>query len=348
LFAEGALTNVTDVVVEPTYGYLARITYKDGTHRITYGNDLGLNTSAAGELARDKGHTKFLLRAIGINCPDGEEFLLPWWAATIGLSQTRRGNDSIKTASMAPAYIHERLGYPVYVKPVDGSKGADVFKVHTEGELDAVFDAYETKRVRVAVVEEPIAMPDYRIVVLDGELISAYQRVPLTVIGDGNSTLHEIVTQLEQGYFQAGRDTRIDMEDPRMEQHLRAQGLDLTYRPALNQAVVLTSVSNLSTGGTSKDVTGVISQRWIDLATNVASNFNLRLCGLDLGCADITDGNSAYSVLEVNAAPGLDHYALSGEEQKRLVHQFYTRVLNASGGVSFEGPQAATGKTPLA
>jgi hypothetical protein len=65
------------------------------------------------------------------------------------------------------------------------------------------------------------------------------------------------------------------------------------------------------------------------MAAYVASNFNLRLCGLDMGCADITDGNSPYSVLEVNHAPGLDHYALSGEAQKRLVHEFYTKVLNA-------------------
>jgi len=329
LFAEGALTNVTGVVVEPVYGYIARITYNDGTHRITYGNDLGLNTSAASELAKDKGHTKFLLRTIGINCPDGSEFLLPWWAATIGPSQTLWGNDAIRTTSMAPAYIHDHLGYPVYVKPADGSKGADIFKVSNEEELAAAFDTYEDKRVRVAVVEEPIKMPDYRVVMLDGALISAYQRIPLTVVGNGNSTIQELVVQLQQQYFDAGRDTRINIEDPRIGQHLRMQGLNLAYRPRLNEAVTLVPVSNLSSGGTSKDVSEAISHAWVDMAAYVASNFNLRLCGLDIGCADITDGNSPYSVLEVNHAPGLDHYALSGEAQKRLVHEFYTKVLNA-------------------
>lgn len=329
LFAEGALTNVTTVVVEPNYGYIARITYENGTHRITYGNDLGLNTSAASELAKDKGHTKFLLRAIGVNCPRGSEFLLPWWAATISRSQALRGNDAIRTTSMAADYVKEHLGYPVYVKPADGSKGGDIFKVYSDNELAAAFDAYDDKRIRVAVVEEFIQMPDYRVVTLDGDLISAYRRIPLTVVGDGSSTVQGLITRLQQQYFDAGRDTRIDIADPRITQHLRRQGLDLAYRPRLNEAVVLSPVSNLSSGGTSQDVTDAISPRWIDMAAHIARNFNLRLCGLDMGCADITDAEADHSVLEVNAAPGLDHYAVSGEAQKKLVHAFYTKVLNA-------------------
>lgn len=46
LFNEGRLTNVTDVTVEPNYGYVAQLEYTDGTYRITYGNDLGLNSGA--------------------------------------------------------------------------------------------------------------------------------------------------------------------------------------------------------------------------------------------------------------------------------------------------------------
>jgi len=329
LYAAGTLTNVTDVLVEPDYGYVTRITYHDGSHRVTYGNDLGLNTGAAGELARDKGHTKFLLRAIGIACPHGGEFVLPWWAEKIGPTQATRGNPSIRTTSMARTYVEEQLGYPVYVKPVDGSRGGDVFKVHDAAGLEGAFDAYDKKRVRVALVEEPIDMPDYRVVTLDGALISAYERIPLTVVGDGISTVRELVSQRQREYFASGRNTRIDANDPRIRQYLRAQALDLDYRPPANQALVLTAVSNLSAGGTSRDVTGTISDRWIDVAAYVARNFNLRLCGLDMGCMDIADGDSPYSVLEVNAAPGLDHYALSGEAQKTLVHGFYTQVLNA-------------------
>ena len=105
LFEAGVLTNVAAIIVEPEYGYFSRITYKDGSHRITYGNDLGLNPGAASDLAKDKGHTKFLLRSLVINCPKGEEFLLPWWADKIRPSQEARGHTSLRMVATAPQYI---------------------------------------------------------------------------------------------------------------------------------------------------------------------------------------------------------------------------------------------------
>lgn len=329
LYDEGALPNVTDVVVESEYGYVANITYDDGSHRMTCGNDLGLNGSAAGDVARDKGHTKFFLRAWGIECPDGEEFLMPWWADTIRQSQVARGNTTIKTTNSAQEYIESTHGYPVYVKPVDGSKGAGVYKVHSANELPNILESYAEKRVRVAMVEESINMPDYRIVTLDGELISAYRRIPLAVTGNGKDNVRTLLEAVQQRYFEEGRDTRIDPNDPRILAQLRKQAVDFDHVPAAEAEIVLASISNLSAGGTSEDVSDRIAQRWVDLTAYVAKNFSLRLCGLDLACNDITNEHSDYSVIEVNAAPGLDHYASSGEEQSRKVRELYARVLNA-------------------
>ena len=176
LFESGVLSNVSGLDVEPDYGYVARINYIDGSHRVTYGNDLGLNVGAACDLAKDKGHTKFILRQIGVNCPKGTEFILPWWAEKITPTQIARGNKTVRTSESAHEYIQTELGYPVYTKPVDGSKGGDIYKVHSKDELEETMALYDDKKVRVAIVEEPIIMPDYRIVSLDGELISAYER----------------------------------------------------------------------------------------------------------------------------------------------------------------------------
>lgn len=329
LFHEGKLSNVTAIDVEPNYGYTARITYTNETYRVTYGNDLGLNPGAASDLAKDKGHTKFMLRTIGVNCPQGKEFLLPWWAEQIGPSQQQRGNAKIKDTSMAADYIAEIIGYPAYIKPVDGSKGSGVTKVMQENELSAVFDEFSTKRVRVAIVEEAINMPDYRVVVLDGELISAYQRIPITVTGDGKRSVAELIDDLQQAYLATGRDTRFSSGDERFSLYLQRSERSLATIPEPGETVQLSDISNLSAGGTSVDVTETIHPRWIELATYVAKNFNLRLCGVDLACEDIADAEAEYSVLEVNAAPGLDHYALSGMAQQEIVDKLYTRVFNA-------------------
>lgn len=329
LFNEGKLSNVVGIDVEPEYGYTARLEYSDGSYRVTYGNDLGLNTGAAEDLAKDKGHTKFLLRKIGIHCPEGREFLLQWWAETIGETQVKKGNNSIHTVNEAADYIHDHLGYPVYVKPVAGSKGSGVRRVESDDELSIAIDELEESKSRVAVIEEDVKMPDYRVVMLDGELISAYQRIPLSVAGDGRKTVGQLLNQLQQDYDQAGRDTIINADNQHIIDCLNKQGMDYSSVPRSGETVVLADVSNLSKGGTSQDVSDVIHNRWIELCAYIAENFNLRLCGVDLACEDITTASSNYSVLEVNAAPGLDHYALSGEPQQKIVDEMYVKVLNA-------------------
>ena len=329
LHEEGGLRNVASIDVEPDYGYIARLNYQDGSHRITYGNDLGLNIGAACDLAKDKGHTKFMLKQIDINHPKGSTFLLPWWTEKIMPTQVARGNTSIRTSDQAFGYVETELGYPVYTKPVDGSKGGDIYKVHSPEELEETIALYDEKKIRVAIVEEPILMPDYRIVSLDGELISAYERVPLTVVGDGKSTIEGLLSGLQEQFEAEGRDTRLDSEDPHIAKHLDKNGLSIADVPEVDQSIVLLPVSNLSMGGTSREVSGEIHERWAKLAAFIGQNFNLRLCGVDLACTDITNPESDYSVIEVNATPGLDHYAASGDVQRVVVDQLYIRVFDA-------------------
>lgn len=86
------------------------------------------------------------------------------------------------------------MSYPVYVKPVKVSKGGGVYQAQSDAEVEEVLLGYEEERKRVAVIEEAIPLSDFRLVVLDGELISAYERVPLTVHGNGR---YPIATLLE-------------------------------------------------------------------------------------------------------------------------------------------------------
>lgn len=55
---------------------------------------------------------------------------------------------------------------------------------------------------------------------------------------------------------------------------------------------------------------------------------NLRLCGVDLIVdGDIADKPRNYWILEINASPGLDHYAKLGNEQAEIVKGLYLKVL---------------------
>jgi D-alanine-D-alanine ligase-like ATP-grasp enzyme len=328
LFNEGRLDNIKDITIEPEYGHVTRIEYKNGSCHITYGADLGINSGASSSLSKDKGYTKFYLRDIGVNCPAGKEFLLPWWVNKIRPSQEKRGNNDLKTTDQAASYIRDTIHYPVYVKPVNGSQGVDVYKVGDDKTLNEIFTVYEEKKVRVAIVEESIMMPDYRIVMLDGQLISAYKRIPLAVVGDGESSIEKLISNLQEQYILEGRDTKLDSNDDRIIKYLENLGLNLQHIPSLSEKITLLHISNLSAGGTSEDVTDIIDHRWIKLGKYIAKNFNLRLCGIDIACDDITSSESQYSILEVNDSPGLGHYASSGSKQKRIVDNLYVKVFN--------------------
>jgi D-alanine-D-alanine ligase-like ATP-grasp enzyme len=96
------------------------------------------------------------------------------------------------------------------------------------------------------------------------------------------------------------------------------------------QSLPLLDNANLSTGGEAIDVTEQISQGYKELAIRLTREMNLRYCGVDLITQDpITEEPRRYWILEINAAPGLDHYAEIGEVQARHVRDLYRKVLEA-------------------
>jgi D-alanine-D-alanine ligase-like ATP-grasp enzyme len=325
LFQRGDLPDVASIEVEPEWGYVTRIAYRGGETRMTYGNDIGLNSGAASDVASDKAFTKHFLQRSGFETPAGSAFLLPWWAELIG---GPRADVAMRTTADAERYVRETLGLPVYVKPVAGSQGKGVCRCERLQDVPTAIAELDAHRAKVALVEEAVDLPDYRLVMLHGEMISAYRRVPLTVVGDGVATVLALMTAVDAEYRLAGRDTRIAFDDARIVRSLDRRGLRLDSIPAASQRLALRDISNLSAGGTAEDVTDQVAPRWRTMGRDLAASFGLQFCGVDLACGDIADPGADYSILELNAAPGLDHYASVGAHQERVVRELYAKVLN--------------------
>jgi D-alanine-D-alanine ligase-like ATP-grasp enzyme len=325
LLEQGMLPNITDWYIDPDYGMITHLHYASGERRITYRNNPGINSVTASEVARDKGYTKTLLREGGFRVANGKEFLLPWWQHAIHLSEV----DSIDRLSVTIAtYCQEALGYPVYCKPIDGSEGRAIHRVTESSQWPAVLHEYESERIKLAVIEEAIPYPDFRIVIFNGRVISAYQRLPFSVTGNGSSTITELIAEKQEQFKRDERPTHLHPDDPRIHEELRLQNITIESVPAAGQAVRLLPISNLSAGGESRDVTDSIHPFWQDIAIRATAHCSLILCGVDLACPDITQQSDEYYILEMNAGPGLDHYAASGEEQKRRVDELYSLILN--------------------
>ncbi|MEH2234964.1 hypothetical protein [Nostoc sp.] len=96
-----------------------------------------------------------------------------------------------------------------------------------------------------------------------------------------------------------------------------------------NNIVYLLDNANLSTGGEAIDFNENIHPDFHKLAVSITKDMELRLAGVDILTSDITSPILDYTVIEVNGAPNLTHYASFGEVQTKRGENLYLKVLKA-------------------
>lgn len=308
-----------EIHIEPQWGYVGQIVLPDGRTRFFRNTNLDLNGLGASEIARDKAFADFFMRRMGYPLITGKAFYTARWCKAIG---SRNGPDA--------AYRYaKRLGMPVIVKPNSRSQGAGVHKVRTKREFLQAVKTIE-KMDRVFLVQRVAQGKDYRIVVLDGAVISAYERLPLSVVGNGRFSISRLLTEKQRQFDRTGRDTGLRVKDPRITIELQKLGLNRRSVPADGEVVVLLPNANLSTGGDAVDVTENVHPEWRAFVKRLARDMNLRYIGIDIMAKHgLGDAPKDFVVIEVNAAPGLDNYATMGRRQKRIVEDLYRKVLVA-------------------
>ena len=217
------------------------------------------------------------------------------------------------------------LGPPVVIKPLRGNQGRCVtVGVRTPHEAITAFDRAGGAGSPV-IVERFVAGHDYRVLVIDGRVAAAAQLHPACVTGDGTHTISQLVARVNadprRGDGHARELTRITLDDEVMR-HLDAAGLDGGSVPAAGQLVALRQNANLSTGGTSRDVTDLVHDDVAALCVRAAAAAGLDICGVDLRAADVAApqaGQTGLAVLELNACPGLRMHLAPVEGRPRDV-----------------------------
>lgn len=244
-------------------------------------------SNIAVESVQDKQHVKSLLAANGIPVPAGKLI-----TAIDQLHET----------------IHE-LGFPLVIKPNDGNHGRGV----TTDILDAkaareAFVKAQMESTEV-LVERYIPGDDYRMLLVDFKLVAASKRTPATIIGDGKSTIVDLIEQenarSERGIGHQNLLTVITI-DEQVTSILHEHKFTLCTILPLGTVLRLKRTANLSTGGTAEDVTALIPEETRALMERVARLIQLDICGIDVISKDIRQPFTAAmaAILEVNAAPG--------------------------------------------
>lgn len=244
-------------------------------------------SNIAVDIACDKEETKALLEAAEIPVPRG----------TIIRSQ-----EGLKDAI-------ERYGYPLVLKPVDGNhgKGATT-NITTWEQAVKALDAAQVYG-RSVICERFIQGFDFRVLVINNKFICAALRTPASVVGDGEHTIQWLIDETNRdprrGYGHEKVLTSIKVDDF-TQKMLDEKGYTLETIPAKDELVLLKPTANLSTGGTSTDVTDEVHPANIFMCERISKIIGLDICGIDIMAPDlrvpITENGGA--VLEVNAAPG--------------------------------------------
>jgi D-alanine-D-alanine ligase-like ATP-grasp enzyme len=234
------------------------------------------------------------------------------------------------------SYITRNIGYPCFLKPNAQSQGEGVHKCLDIEDVGFVLRENQRNRLldnphnslQLFLVEETITWPDYRVVVFKNKVVACYRRIPLFVVGDGISTIQELLQQKQAEFSKAGRAKLFNAHDPRIVRRLQKMQIDVeTVLPA-GQLYHLHDISNLCVGGEVEDYTERICDYWRAFCIRLVADMGLRLCGVDLACADLEQPGSPYSILELNAVPGLSNFASIGAKQARTVRALYQQVFS--------------------
>ncbi|HFR3976168.1 TPA: bifunctional glutamate--cysteine ligase GshA/glutathione synthetase GshB [Streptococcus suis] len=174
------------------------------------------------------------------------------------------------------------------------------------------------------LVEEFVAGTEYRFFILDGKCEAVLLRVAANIVGDGSSTIRELVDQKNQAPLR-GRDHRSPLEIINLGDiellMLEQQGYTPdTILPEGVQAF-LRGNSNISTGGDSIDMTDQMDESYKQLAAAMATAMGAWACGVDLIIPDRTkpaskdEPNCTCIELNFNPAMYLHTYTYAGPGQ---------------------------------
>lgn len=268
------------------------------------------------DIACDKEETKSLLEAAEIPVPSGTVI---------------RNEEGLKDAI-------EKYGFPLVIKPIDGNHGkGNTTNITTWEQALTALEAAQYYG-RSVIVEKFITGFDFRILVINYKFVCAALRTPASVVGDGVNTIQHLIDETNKdprrGYGHEKVLTQITI-DQFTQKMLDEVNYTLETVPPKGELVLLKPTANLSTGGTSTDVTDEVHPANIFMCERIAKIIGLDICGIDIMATDLRTpvSENGGAILEVNAAPGFRMHIDPSEGLARNVAEPVVDMLFPKGSI---------------
>jgi len=238
----------------------------------------------AESISRDKDLTKALLQSCGVPVPEGRI--------------VESAEDAWKAAN--------DIGMPVVIKPCDGNHGRGVFIELTHRE--EIESAYHIalKEGTDVLVERYITGTEHRLLIVGGRLIAATRGDSVSVIGDGTSTIAELIDSQINSDPRRGSTENHPLNLIRLDS---ASQMEIAHQGYHSDSIVPVGAKVLiqRNGNHAFDVTDEVHPSIASIASLAARVIGLDIAGIDLVISDISRPliEQGGAIVEVNAGPSL-------------------------------------------
>ena len=173
------------------------------------------------------------------------------------------------------------------------------------------------------LIEEFMTGKEYRFLVIGEEVVGILHREPANVIGNGESTIEELVSEKNKDPLR-GKGYKTPLEKIKLgeieEMFLKNQGLSFKYIPKNGEKIYLRENSNISTGGDSIDFTDKIHPSYKEVALKSAKAVKALICGVDMVIDNIEEEakEKNHGIIELNFNPAIHIHCFpyKGENRK--------------------------------
>jgi D-alanine-D-alanine ligase-like ATP-grasp enzyme len=253
------------------------------------------------EVCENKWLTKEYLTRAGVPVPKGKSF-------------------SEDTADELIVKAAKELGFPLVLKPVDGSSGRGVITNINDVKYlrDSLIDVRQRQKKKKVIIEQYYTGDEFRIYVVNGKVIGAVNRIPANVTADGSHSIAQLIDQKNELRKQVphlyNRPIKIDKE---LIRQLEQAGLTLDTVPQAGEKIYLKKVSNVSAGGDPVDVTDELTPTIKEIAVNAVKAVpGLVQCGVDMM---VDDNRESGVIIELNTKAGIGSHLFPVKGRSRDV-----------------------------
>lgn len=278
---------------------IVQLSYKGREEFVIEGNKTDKDTYIFPIITDDKFTSKQIMEEHGLRVPK---------AILINKNMDQKDKEEL---------LKEFYNHSLVVKPRNTNYGTGITVFARNASKAQILNAveYAFKFDENVLMEEYVKGMEYRFLVVNGKCLSVAHRRAASVVGNGKSTIKELIQEKnkEPWHFLTG--TPVKMDEPVVE-YLKLQGYNYdTILPA-EKRVFLRTNSNCSTGGESVDMTEVMPTFFKKIAEKASKAFDAKICGVDIIIDDLKE--EEYSIIEINDNPGysINEWPYEGHGEK--------------------------------